>query len=285
MSKPGMEKVSVIGAGFMGSGIAQVSAMAGLEVYIYDSKPEAVAKALEGIKWSLAKLKSKGRLRDDPEMVLKRISKIDQLDAAASSDLVIEAVYESVPLKQELFEKLGKIVKPGAIIGTNTSSIPIHLLSSKAPGPERVIGTHFFGPVPLMGLVELVMGPETTEGTLETAKGYVRRIGKTPIVVRKPSPGFLVNRIFFATAMEALRCYSEGIGTPEDIDTGMKLGYGWAAGPFEIMDNAGLDIMAGVFGVLGGEPPAQIQELLKQGRLGRKVGKGFYHYGPDGKKV
>ncbi len=285
MSETKIEKVAVVGTGFMGAGIAQVVATAGIDVVIHDSRPEALTKALETIRWSMEKLKSKDKFDGDPDEAAKRIQPAEQLDGAADADFVIEAIYESVPVKQELLDKLGKTVKEDAIIGSNTSSVPMNLLSEKVPSPERFIGTHFFGPVPLMELVELVMGPETSEDTLEVTRSFVKRIGKVPIVVRKPSPGFLVNRIFMAASFEAMRCYFEGIGTPEDIDTGMRLGYGWAAGPFEVIDNAGLDIMAGVFAVMGGEPPPQIKEMLDKGHLGRKTGQGFYRYGPDGKKI
>jgi len=280
-----INQIGVIGVGFMGGGIAQVSAMAGFEVKIYDLSKEAISKCLETISWSLAKLKSKGKFKGEVEEVLKRIQPINQLEELRPADLVIEAVYENVQVKQELLEKLGKILKQDSIIGSNTSSIPMMVLSEKVPFPENFIGTHFFGPVPLMALVELVMAPKTSERTLERVKSFVKVIGKTPIVVRKPSPGFLVNRIWFATAMEALRCYNEGIGTPEDIDTGMKLGYGFSAGPFEVMDNAGLDIIAGVFKVLGAEPPEVIKKLIANGHLGKKTGQGFYKYGLDGKKI
>jgi len=285
MSELNIKKIGVIGTGFMGSGIAQVSAMAGLDVVIQDSRPEAVQKAIDTVKWSLEKLKSKGKFTGDPAEVVGRIKAADKIEAMSDADFVVEAIYESIPAKQELLDKLGKIVRRDAIIGSNTSSIPMHLLSEKVPAPERFIGTHFFGPVPLMGLVELVMGPATSQETLERAKALAKFLGKTPIVVWKPSPGFLVNRIFNAVTIEALRCYFEGIGTPEDIDTGMRLGYGWAAGPFEILDNAGLDIMAAIFKVMGGEPPPQIKEMLDKGWLGRKTGRGFYKYGPDGKKI
>ena len=285
MNGSNIKKIGVIGTGFMGSGIAQVSAMAGLDVVIQDSRPEAVQKAIDTVKWSLEKLKSKGKFAGNPAEVVGRIKPADKIEAMSDADFVVEAIYESIPAKQELLDKLGKIVRRDAIIGSNTSSIPMHLLSEKVPAPERFIGTHFFGPVPLMALVELVMGPATSQETLERAKSLAKFLGKTPIVVWKPSPGFLVNRIFNAVTIEALRCYMEGIGTPEDIDTGMKLGYGWAAGPFEILDNAGLDIMAAIFKVMGGEPPPQIKEMLDKGWLGRKTGHGFYKYGPDGKKI
>ncbi len=280
-----IQRVAVIGSGFMGTGIAQVAAAAGCLVAIHDTKPEALEKALGKIRWSLQKLQARGLLEADPEDILGRIESCEDLEEAASADLVIEAVYESVPVKEALLEKLAGLIRKEAIMGSNTSSVPMEILSEKIPCPERFIGTHFFGPVPLMPLVELVLGPATSEETLETVRGFMGRIGKTPIVVRKPSPGFLVNRIFMAAGYEALRCYTEGVGTPEDIDTGMRMGYGWAAGPFEVMDNAGLDVMAGVFAVMGGELPPRIQEMLDQGHLGRKTGQGFYRYGPDGKKI
>jgi len=279
------KKIAVIGSGFMGAGIAQVSAMAGLDVLVHDTRAEAMNKALDTIRWSLEKLKSKGRFDGNPDDVMQRIHTSEELDGLAFADMVIEAVYESVPLKQELLDNLGKILRPEVIIGSNTSSIPMAVLSEKVPCPERFIGTHFFGPVPLMGLVELVIGPATSEHVLERAKSFIRFIGKRPVIVRKPSPGFLVNRIFNAAAFEAIRCYAEGVGTPEDIDAAMRLGYGWAAGPFEVLDNAGLDVVAGIFKVMGTEPPQRIKDMVEKGHLGRKTGHGFYRYGPDGKKI
>lgn len=278
-------KVVVVGTGFMGAGIAQVTAMAKMDVLIHDARPEAMNKALETIRWSLDRLKAKGIFEGETGEVLSRVHPIKSLDDATDADLVIEAVYESIPVKEALFEELVKKVDSNAVIGSNTSSVPMETLSRLIPGPERFIGTHFFGPVPLMKLVELVTGPATSEATLNRTRDFVKRIGKAPIVVRKPSPGFLVNRVFMAAALEAMRCFVEGVGTPEDIDTGMRLGYGWSAGPFEVMDHAGLDIMAGIFEVMGGEPPARIREMLDKGHLGRKTGQGFYRYGPDGKKV
>lgn len=285
MSESDIQRAAVIGTGFMGTGIAQVMAMAGLEVMIHDSNPDAMTRAQENMRKSLEKLVSKDKFSGKPDEVLARIRPAEELAEAADRDLVIESVYESIPVKEEILEELGKIVRADAVIGSNTSSIPLEMLSEKVPSPERFLGMHFFVPVPLSELIELVMGPATSEATLERVKSLARRIGKTPIVVRKPSPGFLVNRIFFATAMEAMRCYSEGVGTPDDIDTGMRLGYGWKTGPFEILDLVGLDIMAAIFTTFGLDPPPQIQEMLDQGHLGRKTGRGFYQYGPDGKKI
>lgn len=280
-----IKKVAVVGTGFMGTGIAQVTAMANMEVVIHDDRPEAMSKALETIRWSLDRLKSKGVFEGETEAILARIHPSRNLEDTVDADLLIEAVFESIPVKEKLFEQLGERIDPGAVIGSNTSSIPMDTLSRMVHGPERFLGTHFFGPVPLMKLVELVTGPETSEITLDRTRKFMKRIGKIPIVVRKPSPGFLVNRIFMAAALEAMRCYFEGVGTPEDIDTGMRLGYGWTAGPFEVMDHAGLDIMAGIFEVMGGEAPPRILEMLEKGHLGRKTGQGFYRYGPEGKKI
>ena len=286
MSGRKIEQVSVVGAGFMGTGIAQVAAMAGCPVRLHDASPDALHRAMETIRWSLDKLKGRGSYAGDVEDTLQRVRPArDLAEAVAGGDLVIEAVYESVPVKEELFERLSGLVRPDTVVGSNTSSVPMDCLSAKLARPERFIGTHFFGPVPLMRLVELVLGPATSEGTLADVRRFMERLGKTCIVVRKASPGFLVNRIFMAAALEAMQCWLQGVGTPEDIDTGMRLGYGWTAGPFEIMDNAGVDIMAGIFAVMGAEVPPAIREMLEQGHLGRKSGRGFYRYGPDGKKV
>ena len=286
MSESKITTIGVVGSGFMGGGIAQVAAMGGKEVFLYDSMPEARNKAVEKIKWSLDKLKSKGKFDGVPDEVMNRLHPVEDMESLEKMELVIEAVYEHIPTKKELLEKLGKIVGADSIIATNTSSIPLAQLEDTVPSPERFIGMHFFGPVPIMKLLEIVMGSHTSEKILERVKPFAREIGKTPIVVRKPSPGFLVNRIFNAVTIEALRCFIEGVGTPQDIDMGMKLGYGWSAGPFEVLDNAGLDIVAGVFGVMGGEPPPQIKEMLDKGHMGRKTGQGFYKYDrPGGKRI
>ncbi len=276
-------KVAVIGTGFMGSGIAQVTAMGGFEVMIHDAKSEAADKAIEGIRWSLDKLKSKGKFQGDPASVMDRIRKMEKLDDLAGADLIIEAVFESIPLKQEVFEKLSRIARHDAILASNTSSIPMEQLSPKVTGPERFIGMHFFGPVPLMQLLEVIMGPGTGEETLNRVLAFAKKVGKTPVVVRKPSPGFIANRIFNAAAGEAMRLYAEGVATPKDIDTAMKLGYGWASGPFQTFDMTGIDVIAGIFGVMGIEPPEEIKQMLEKGHLGKKTGQGFYKWGPDGK--
>jgi 3-hydroxybutyryl-CoA dehydrogenase len=280
-----IRSVAVVGTGFMGTGIAQVAAMAGCPVVIHDAEPRAVQKALKTVRWSLEKLRARGKYPGSVEETMQRIRPSETLEGIAGCDLIVEAVYESVPVKEALLTKLSGFVAPETVIGSNTSSVPMELLSAKLAMPQRFIGTHFFGPVALMPLVELVMGPDTSEETLAMTRRFMERIGKTSIVVRRPSPGFLVNRIFMAAALEAMNCFLQGVGTPEDIDTGMRLGYGWAAGPFEVMDNAGLDIMAGVFAVMGADVPPRIREMLDQGHLGRKTGQGFYRYGPDGKKL
>lgn len=285
MNRTGIERVSVVGAGFMGTGIAQVAAMAGCSVAVHDTNPEALRRCLETIRWSVEKLRSRGRFAETPEQVLARIRRSPDLEGVASADLLIEAVHESIPVKEALLDRLAPLLAEPTLVGSNTSSVPMEVLAARLPRPDRFLGTHFFGPVPLMPLVELVLAPRTSEDTLARTRRFMERIGKTAIVVRQPSPGFLVNRIFMAAAYEALQCYFQGVGTPGDIDTGMRLGYGWAAGPFEVMDNAGVDIMAGVFAVMGTPVPPQIQEMLDRGHLGRKTGRGFYRYGPDGKRI
>lgn len=285
MSGSGIETVAVFGAGFMGGGIAQVAAMGGKKVLLTDSKPGKANKAKEKIGWSLDKLISKGKFSGKAAKVLGRIEVLDDIAQASGADMLIEAVYENVAVKQELLAKLDAVAKKDAVIASNTSSIPISLMAPKVSNPSRFIGTHFFGPVPLMGLLEIVMGPDTSEATLEKVKLFATEVGKTAIVVRKPSPGFLVNRIFNAAAGEAIRCWLEGVATPQDIDTGMRLGYNWGAGPFEVFDASGLNIMAGIFSVIGGSLPPQLKEMLDKGHLGKKTGQGFYKYGPDGKKI
>ncbi len=286
MSEYDLKKVMVAGAGFMGSGIAQVSAAGGFGVKVYDADENVAAKTMDNIRWSLEKLKGKGKLTESPEDVMGRLQKAGSLEEAGDADVIIEAVYEDEGVKGELFGALNSIIKDDAIVASNTSSIPMANLAAKIKKPARFIGMHFFGPAPLMELLELVLAPETSDETLEAAKWFAGKVGKTPIVVRKESPGFLVNRIFNAAVFEAMRCYVEGIGTPEDIDTGMRLGYGWTAGPFEILDNAGLDVVAGIFKTIGLDPPEEIKKKLEAGHLGRKTGEGIYKYdGPWGKRI
>ena len=287
-----MQKISVIGVGFMGAGIAQVCAQAGYQVKISDANPDVIENAVCAIKWSLGKFESKGFLKETPQMVLNRIKVAKDLDDLGDADLIIEAIYENENIKIELFKELDRLVPPQTPLATNTSSIPISRLAAVTATPERVLGLHFFGPVPFMGLVEVIKGEKTSEQIFNRGADFVKSLGKTPVKVHKDIPGFVMNRIFGAAFRECVDLVADGIASPEDIDIGMRLGYGWNIGPFEIADNAGLDTFARVgetMLALGEEHLVAksdlIMKMVKEGRLGKKVGQGFYRYSKDGKKV
>ena len=287
-----MTTVLVIGAGFMGSGIAQVCAQTGYRVILMDIDKEALEKAVGGIKWSLEKFFSKGFLKEAPESCLERITTVRDLKASAETDWVIEAAFENEDLKKEIFEELDRLAPSHIPLATNTSSIPISRLAEVTGTPERVLGLHFFGPVPFMGLVEVIKGEKTSEQIFNRGADFVKSLGKTPVKVHRDIPGFVMNRIFGAAFRECVDLVADGIASPEDIDIGMRLGYGWNIGPFEIADNAGLDTFARVgesMLALGEEHLVAksdlIMKMVKDGRLGKKVGEGFYRYTKDGKKM
>ena len=287
-----MENVMVVGAGFMGSGIAQVCAQAGYGVYLMDVNQEALDKADAGIKWSLEKFSSKGILRESPKKVLERITFTGDLNTAGDAGWLIEAAFEEQALKEQLFKQLDKLVSEDAILATNTSSIPVTQLARLTKRPENVLGLHFFGPVPFMGLVEVIKGEKTSDDVFSKGLEFVKSLGKTPVKVHKDIPGFVMNRIFGAAFRECVDLVADGIASPEDIDIGMRLGYGWNIGPFEIADNAGLDTFARVgetMLALGEDHLVAksdlIVQMVKEGRLGKKVGRGFYRYTDDGKRM
>jgi 3-hydroxybutyryl-CoA dehydrogenase len=287
-----MTTVLIVGAGFMGSGIAQVCAQAGYSVHLMDVKPEALEKAIREIHWSLKKLFSKGTILESPETVLERIATEGDLKSAARTDWVIECALEIAELKVDIFRELDRLAPIKTPLATNTSSIPISRIAKVTTNPERVLGLHFFGPVPLMGLVEVVKGEKTSLEVFEQGVDFVRSLGKTPVRVRRDIPGFVMNRIFSAAFREAVDLVAQGVVSVEDVDTGMRLGYGWNVGPFEIADNAGLDtflLVAEFMKSVDEEhlfPNSElIEEMVKQGRLGRKAGKGFYGYTAEGKRI
>ena len=287
-----MEKVLIVGAGFMGSGIAQVSAQAGYQVRLMDIQVAITDRALKDIRWSLEKLAAKGLLKERSEKVIARILPEKDLSSASKVDWVIEATFEAEELKRGIFQELGRISRPETPLATNTSSIPITRLAENTNRPERVLGLHFFGPVPLMGLVEVVKGEKTSSEIFERGVSFIKSLGKTPVRVQRDIPGFVMNRIFSAAFREAVDLVDRGIVNPEDVDVGMRLGYGWNAGPFEIADNAGLDTCARVGQTMktlgaGHLAPSSslIERMVAEGRLGRKSGKGFYRYSADGKRL
>ena len=287
-----MESVLVVGAGYMGSGIGQVCAQAGYRVHLMDIKAEVLDKAMSEIQWSLGKLGSKGLLRDSPETVFERITPEKDLSSAAKVGCVIEAAFEAVDLKLEIFEELDRLASPETPLASNSSFIPPTRIAQATNHPERVLGLHFFGPVPLMRMVEVIKGEKTSPTAFEAGVAFVQSLGHTPIRVQKDIPGFALNRIFSAAFREAVDLVADGVATPEDIDAGMELGYGWNVGPFVIADNSGLDtqVLIGQTMVeLGLEGFASrtdlIRQMVKEGRLGRKAGKGFYRYTEDGKRL
>jgi 3-hydroxybutyryl-CoA dehydrogenase len=281
-----VKKVLVAGAGQMGAGIVQVSAVAGLDVVMIDIADEFVAKGMAGIEKGLGRLVEKGRMEAaDREAALGRIVAGTDMAAGADADLFIEAAPESMDLKKGLFERATATLRADAILASNTSSLSVSTLAGFVADPGRFVGIHFFNPVPLMALVEIVRGDRTSDATLDAAREFARTVGKTPITV-KDSPGFVVNRILFPMINEAAQAYDEGVATAEDIDTGMKLGANWPMGPLALADLVGLDTTKAILETLELElgdgkysPNSALVGLVEKGKLGRKTGSGFYEYG------
>jgi len=285
-----IKKVFVIGFGTMGNGIAQVSAQAGYEVLAQDTDASVFEKGMKTIEWSVEKMVSKGKVEGSKDEILKRINTTEDLKDAEDADLVIEAVVENLELKQKLFSELDGICSPEAILASNTSGLLITDIASKTNHPERVVGTHFFSPVPVMRLVEVVKGLLTSDETMEITRGFVQAINKEPLMVYKDIPGFVVNRINGWIYLEAMRLVEQGVASVEDIDKGMRLGVGHAMGPFETMDMAGLDALLNArMAVYNGTrepklfPPDILRRMVSAGLLGKKTGRGFYEYPKDKK--
>lgn len=286
-----IQKVMVVGSGLMGSGIAQVCAQAGIDVVVSDVSEKALEKALKNISWSVDKFIEKGRLSEDRDTILGRITTARDIAAGADADLAIEAVFEKIELKQEIFGALDKACGPQTLIASNTSAIPITELAAMTQRPEKVLGIHFFSPVPMMQAVEVIKGIATDEETFRIGGQFVRQIGKEPIMVNRDIAGFVINRINFPSTIEAMRLVEEGVATVEDIDKGLRLGAGRKMGIFETGDMVGLDITYGAMMAIFQEtgdprfyPPLLLRRKVKAGHLGRKTGRGWYAYDAQGNK-
>jgi 3-hydroxybutyryl-CoA dehydrogenase len=274
------ERVLVVGAGQMGAGIAQVFAASGRRVLLHDAAPGAAERGLGVMRKSLERLAAKGQ-DVDPEAVLARVEPVDDL---AEADLMVEAVVEDAGVKEDVFRRADDVLPEGAVLASNTSSIPIASLAAVTARPDRVIGMHFFNPVPVMALVEVVRGPETSETTVRAVVALAEELGKTPAEVND-FPGFVSNRILMPLVNEAAYALQDGVAEAEAIDTIARLGFNHPMGPLALADLIGLDTCVAIMDVLHrglGDPKYEPCPLLREhvaaGRLGRKSGRGFYEY-------
>jgi 3-hydroxybutyryl-CoA dehydrogenase len=285
MAATTIRRVGVIGAGTMGNGIAQVFAQSGFDVTLCDAVPAAIERARSTIEKSLGKFVEKGKLTaEQRDTALGRLKTSSSVDSLGDADYVVEAIAEQVDAKTDLFARLDAMTRPGVILSSNTSSISITLLGAATKRPDRVLGMHFMNPVPLMTLVELIRGQATSTESMAIATELCKTLGKTPVEAAD-YPGFISNRILMPMINEAIYAVMEGVGTPEAIDTVMKLGMNHPMGPLTLADFIGLDVCLAILNVLHdgiGDPKYRPCPLLRRmvaaGHLGRKSGRGFYSY-------
>ncbi len=276
----------MVGAGLMGGGIAQVSAVAGHEVTLQDVGQASLTRGKDAIAASLDKFAQKGRISEqEAQDALARITTTTDLDAAGEAEIVVEAVFEKFEIKAEVFRRLDAICADDTVLATNTSAIPITTIAAVTERPEMVVGTHFFSPVPLMKLVELVRGYKTSDETLARARDFAEGVGKTVVVVNRDVAGFVTTRLITALAMEAIALVESGVASAEDVDTACRLGFGHAMGPLETADMTGVDIIFNATSNIYADsqdekfsPPEILRRMVTAGDLGRKTGKGFYDY-------
>ena len=279
-------RVAVIGAGLMGSGIAQVAAAAGWQVTLQDVDDAAVRRGLDGIRASLERFAGKGQIgSDDVEAALGRVATTTEVEAAASADIVVEAVFELLDVKHAVFRELDRVCGPDTVLATNTSAIPVTQIAAVTRRPERVVGTHFFSPVPMMRLCELVRGYATSDETLARARAFAEEVGKTCIVVNRDIAGFVTTRLIAAFVVEAVRLVEAGVVTAEDLDVACQLGFGHRMGPLATTDLTGVDVLMHATRNIYADtadakffPPELLQRMVAAGDLGRKTGRGFHTY-------
>ena len=282
-----VDKLGIVGAGTMGNGIAQVAAQIGCEVIMRDIEESFVDRGLKSIDKFLSKSVEKGKIKaEEKEAVLGRIKGTTNMADLEGVDFVVEAVIEDLELKKKVFKELDELCRPETILASNTSSMSLTEIASATKRPEMVCGLHFFNPVPLMRLVEVIRGYHTSDETVAVATALGKRMGKITVEVKKDSPGFIVNRIMIPHMIEAIKIVEEGIASIEDVDTAVKNGLNYPMGPFELMDLTGIDIAYFVTEYLYGElnkeskwvSPNLLKNMIRANRLGRKTGGGWYDY-------
>jgi len=283
-----IKKIGVIGAGTMGNGIAQVAAQIGCEVLMRDIEDKFVEQGMNNIDRFLSKSVEKGKLdAEEKDAILGRIKGTTDMSQIKDMDFVIEVVLEDLELKKSVFRELDEICRPEVVIASNTSSMSITEIAAATKRPDKVCGMHFFNPVPLMRLVEVIRGYATSDETVKVATDLAKKMGKTTVEVKKDSPGFIVNRIMMPHMLEAIKIVEEGIASIEDVDTAVKNGLNYPMGPFELMDLTGIDICYFVseyfYKELNKEskwvPPNLLKTMIRAGKLGRKTSAGWYDYG------
>jgi len=280
-----IKSVGVLGAGTMGHGIAQVAAQAGYQTLLYDVTSDLAQRGLQRISENLQRGIEKGKVKQqDKELILKRLRAVANLLELAECGLIIEAIPEDLALKRSIFTQLSEVCSPRTILASNTSSLSVSEIAAAASHPERVVGMHFFNPVHIMRLLEIVRAEPTSDATIETVRGVAGRLGKETIVVRD-RPGFASSRLGLALGLEAIRMVEQGVASPEDIDRAMELGYGYPMGPLKLGDLVGLDVRLAISEYLHRElrsevfrPPQLLKDMVSAGKLGRKSGEGFYKY-------